>query len=117
MIGDKLKELRQSTGMNKKEFAAHIEMKYTTYNNYEIGAREPASDFLIMISKKFDVSIDYLMGVAETKEKFVEKQLSAHELLLLEKYSKLDMYGKSLIDAVLDRELLRAIEQYRNFNT
>ena len=47
MIGDKLKEIRERTGMNKKEFAEYIGVKYTTYNGYETGAREPASDFLI----------------------------------------------------------------------
>ena len=34
MIGDKLKEIRERTGMNKKEFAEYIGVKYTTYNGY-----------------------------------------------------------------------------------
>ena len=59
MIKDALKEIRESTKMNKKEFADSIGVKYTTYNGYETGTREPDSDFLILISKKFDVSIDY----------------------------------------------------------
>ena len=63
MIGEKLKEIREKTGMNKKEFAQYLGLKYTTYNNYETEAREPASDFLILISTKFDVSIDYLLGL------------------------------------------------------
>ena len=58
MIGEKLKELREKTGLNKKEFAQYLGLKYTTYNNYETESREPSSDFLILISEKFDVSID-----------------------------------------------------------
>ena len=63
IICDRLKEIREKHGMNKKEFADYLGLKYTTYNNYETGTREPASDFLILISKKFDVSIDYLFGL------------------------------------------------------
>ena len=59
MISERLKTLRENTQMNKKEFAAFLGMKYTTYNNYETGSREPSSDFLIMLSKKFDISIDF----------------------------------------------------------
>ena len=55
MIKDKLKEIRENIGMNKKEFANCIGIKYTTYNGYETGAREPDSDFLILIAQKFDV--------------------------------------------------------------
>ena len=32
MIKDKLKEIRENIGMNKKEFANCIGIKYTTYN-------------------------------------------------------------------------------------
>lgn len=45
-----------------KEFAQYPKFKHTTYNNYETEAWEPASDFLILVSEKFDVSIDYLLG-------------------------------------------------------
>ena len=31
MISDKLKEIRENTGMNKKELASYIVVKYTTY--------------------------------------------------------------------------------------
>ena len=51
MISERLKMLRESLSMNKKEFANYLGVKYTTYNGYETGAREPASDFLIKISK------------------------------------------------------------------
>ncbi len=79
LIGVKLKEIREKTGMNKKEFADYIGIKYTTYNNYETEAREPASDFLILISTKFDVSIDYLLGMQDTKDITHAYQLKSSE--------------------------------------
>lgn len=107
MIGTKLKEIRENTGMNKKEFADYIGIKYTTYNNYETEAREPASDFLILISTKFDVSIDYLLGMQDTKDITHAYQLKSTEYEHIKKYRSLDTYGQETISIMLKRELER----------
>lgn len=107
MIGEKLKEIREKMGMNKKEFAQHLGLKYTTYNNYETEAREPASDFLILISTKFDVSIDYLLGLQNDKSVMHTYQLKATEYEHIEKYRALDSFGRETVSMVLDRELCR----------
>ena len=62
MFTDIIKSLRQSRGLNKRQMSELLEMPYTTYNNYEIGAREPNSDVLKKISGLFGVSVDYLIG-------------------------------------------------------
>lgn len=67
MLTTKMKELRQSKGLNKRQMAEILNLPYTTYNNYETGAREPGSDVLIKISKQFGVSVDYLIGNTEFK--------------------------------------------------
>ena len=67
MISEKLKEIREKTHMNKKEFAEYIGIKYTTYNNYETGTREPSSDFLILISSKFAVIFPESCDTASSK--------------------------------------------------
>lgn len=61
MFTDKMKDLRQSRGLNKRQMAEMLELPYTTYNNYETGAREANSDILKKISKCFNVSVDYLI--------------------------------------------------------
>ena len=104
MISEKLKEIREKTHMNKKEFAEYIGIKYTTYNNYETGTREPSSDFLILISSKFDVSIDYILGIQS------ESEIKANEYNHIENYRKLDPYGKDLVDTVISKELKRIEE-------
>lgn len=111
MIPKKLKEIRESTGMNKKEFAEYIGMKYTTYNNYETGAREPSSDFLILISSKFDVSVDYILGTQEEKEILHSYELKSSEYEHIKKYRDLDEHGKEMVDFVLKIEADR-IEKY-----
>lgn len=79
MIGDRIKSLRESKGYNMRQMASALNLPYTTYVNYEKGAREPNSEQLILISKYFGVSIDYLMGrtdvpfTEETSENIFEK--------------------------------------------
>lgn len=110
MISEKLKEIREKTHMNKKEFAEYIGIKYTTYNNYETGTREPSSDFLILISSKFDVSIDYILGIQSESEILHSYKLKANEYNHIENYRKLDPYGKDLVDTVISKELKRIEE-------
>ena len=107
MIHDKLKEIRETTGMNKKEFAQYLGMKYTTYNNYETGAREPSSDFLILISTKFDVSVDYILGTQDEKEILHSYELKSFEFEHIKKYRFISTHspdGASVINTVLNRE-------------
>lgn len=117
MISDKLKEIREKTGMNKKEFADYLGVKYTTYNNYEVGSREPASDFLIMISKKFDISIDYIMGLSEEKEKSYHYQLKSCEYEHIKKYRALDPLSREIVDFVIEKESERKKAQEKENKT
>lgn len=111
MISEKLREIREGTGMNKKEFSEYLNLKYTTYNNYETGAREPASDFLILISEKFGVSVDYLLGQKEDSEIVPSFNLNLSEWQHIQKYRTLDVYGKKQVDSVLSNEVERVKEQ------
>ncbi len=102
MIPDKLKEIRESTGMNKKAFARFLGLKYTTYNNYETGLREPASDFLILVSEKFDVSIDYILGLKNEREVLHSYELKSNEYEHIKKYRSLEPLDKKAVDGLID---------------
>ena len=104
MIKDKLKEIREKANMNKKEFAEFINVKYTTYNGYETGNREPDSDFLVLISKKFDVSTDYILGLRDDAEIAHSYQLKSSEYEHIKKYRILDPHGRDMVDTVLEKE-------------
>lgn len=45
-----------------RQAAADLGMPYTTYVNYEKGAREPNSETLILLADYFGTSIDYMLG-------------------------------------------------------
>ena len=88
----------------KKEFANCIGIKYTTYNGYETGAREPDSDFLILIAQKFDVSTDYILGLRDGKDITNSYQLKSSEYKHIEKYRDLDDHGKNIVTTILNIE-------------
>lgn len=62
---DRLQALRQEKGLNMKEAAQALEMPYTTYVNYEKGAREPSAEVLIKLAEFYNTTIDYLLGKTE----------------------------------------------------
>lgn len=64
-----IRELREAKGINMREAANQLDMPYTTYVNYEKGLREPTSEVLIQIADFYNVSIDYLVGRTDNREK------------------------------------------------
>lgn len=60
-----LRMYRERLGINAKDFAAQLGIKYTTYAGYETQGREPKYDILCKISAALNVSIDDLIGHTE----------------------------------------------------
>lgn len=58
----RIKELRETKGLNMKEAARVLNMPYTTYVNYEKGLREPTSEVLIQLADFYETTVDYLVG-------------------------------------------------------
>lgn len=118
MINDRIRELRESTGMSARKFAETIGIKYTTYYGYETGAREPGSDFIVKFADYFGVTTDYILGIDTKKspepEYPEEDKLSMDELVtMLSKAGFLDDNG-DLSDTDL-RFLMAVGEMIRNW--
>ncbi len=64
---DNLRMYRERLGINAKDFAAQLGIKYTTYANYENQGREPKYDVLCKIAAALHVSIDELVGFTPDK--------------------------------------------------
>lgn len=61
----RLKQLRQKHKLTQSELADILGLKPTAISNYESKRNEPSFDKLIALSKYFDVSCDYLLGVSD----------------------------------------------------
>lgn len=62
---DRLKELRVEHGLTRKQFANELFVSERLISYWENGQRECDFDTLIKIANFFEVSVDYLLGVAK----------------------------------------------------
>lgn len=107
-FGDRITQLRKENGYKtRKEFAEKLNIPETTLRNYETDAREPGHTFLKQLSDFFSVSVDYLLGLTEEREKYSSHQLKSSEYEHIEKYRALDQHGQETVSYILDRETER----------
>ncbi len=102
----RLKQFRSELGLSQKDFANSIGLNLSTYNNYETGAREPNSDFWIAISKKYGVSIDFLLGLSNRNSPTLVRpevvEWTSAEFSHIKKYRSLTDSGRKAVDTVTE---------------
>ncbi len=63
MFYERIKELRNSLGINQVEFGRRLNVTKQCISNWENGNIQPSIDMLIKIAQTFSVSSDYLLGL------------------------------------------------------
>lgn len=63
MISNTIKKLRLEKNFTQKQLAAKLNIVESCYAHWEQGRTEPNIDNIKMLSKIFDVSVDYLLGL------------------------------------------------------
>ena len=66
MLNKRISELRTSFGWTQVQLAQKIEVTKQTISNWENDNIQPSIDMLIKLSKIFNVSTDYLLGLTPT---------------------------------------------------
>ena len=64
-IGERIKNLRISKKLTQDEVAHALNVKRETVTRWETGARDIKTEITILLSKYFNVSADYLLGLTE----------------------------------------------------
>lgn len=64
---NKLLELRKEKGVRQIDIANFLEVSKQCYSNYEKGIREPDFATLQKLSEYFGVSVDYILGISDTR--------------------------------------------------
>ena len=68
MIGNRIKILRKEFKLTQEELALKLGLKgKSSIANYEKGTISPSDDIKLQMSKLFNCSIDYLMGVSDVR--------------------------------------------------
>lgn len=63
----RIKDLREDNDKTQKELAEYLGMKQPQYYRYENGLRDIPTDILIKLSKYYNVSVDYILGLTDKK--------------------------------------------------
>lgn len=66
-FGERLKQLRVKRNLTQDEFGLIFEppLAQSTIGTYERGLRQPSLENLVVISRYFNVSTDYLLGITD----------------------------------------------------
>lgn len=66
----RLRDLREDNDITQKEIADYLHIKQNTYSQYENGHRQIPIDFIIMLSRYYKVSTDYILGLTDVKKPY-----------------------------------------------
>lgn len=66
---ERMRSLRKETGKTQKEIAAELGIGYRALQCYEYNERYPDFPGLIAIADFFNVSLDYLVGRSDDRER------------------------------------------------
>ena len=68
MIYKRIRDLREDSDLTQKELAKELSCSQQVYSNYELGQRDIPTDVLIKLSAFYKVSVDYILGISDTKK-------------------------------------------------
>lgn len=98
MLGERIKALRLSFGINQIEFGRRLNVTKQSVSNWENGNIQPSVDMLRTISETYSVSTDYLLGLSERKHVEVDgltAEQIAHIQLLVDDLRKVNRNEKT----------------------
>ncbi len=65
----RLRELRIGAGLNQTDIADVLEMQQNQYSRYERGERELPMHLFVLLAEHYNVSLDYMVGLSDTRER------------------------------------------------
>lgn len=66
----RLRELREDRDLNQSKVAKYLNMSQTGYSKYETGENDIPTRILIELSKFYNTSVDYLLGLTDIMEPY-----------------------------------------------
>ena len=66
---ERIRSLREDKDITQREMAKMLNCSQQVYSNYELGQRDIPTDILIRLANFHHVSVDYLLGLTDQKER------------------------------------------------
>ncbi|HCH28755.1 MAG TPA: transcriptional regulator [Ruminococcaceae bacterium] len=63
----RIRDLREDNDLTQKQVAAMLNCSQQVYSNYELGQRDIPTDILIALSKFYNVTTDYILGLSNIR--------------------------------------------------
>ena len=68
MVFHRIKDLREDNDYTQQQIADYLHLKRNVYRRYETGQREIPVWAAIKLAKFYHVTMDYLLGISDSKE-------------------------------------------------
>lgn len=66
----RIRDLREDADLNQTQVAKMLGMSQTGYSKYETGENDIPTAILIKLSRYYNVSVDYLLGETNKRERY-----------------------------------------------
>lgn len=100
---NRIKQLREEKNITQVRLSIELEISQETVSAYEMGKYFPSAKSLMRLRDIFGVSIDYILGLSETRhDPLCTADLSEEETYIIELYRKVDDAGRERALAYLE---------------
>ena len=65
---NRIRDLREDADMKQREVAKALNCSQQVYSNYELGQRDIPTAILIKLSRYYNVSVDFILGLTDNPE-------------------------------------------------
>lgn len=63
LLSERIKLLRESNGLTQSELAKQLGLTRSSINAWEMGLSIPSTQYIVELSKLFNVSSDFILGI------------------------------------------------------
>ena len=104
----RIRDLREDADKTQKQVADDLFMHVSQYRRYENGEREAPFSFIIMLSKYYNISIDYIAGLTNEKTIIKPNNITTLDMKFLSRFKQLSEIQKGRIleriDIITEKE-------------
>lgn len=65
----RIRDLREDKDLKQRQVADYLNCSQQVYSNYELGQRDIPTDVLISLSRLYNVSVDYILGLTNNPKR------------------------------------------------
>ena len=63
----RIRDLREDSDLKQSDIAKMLNCSQQAYSNYELGVRDIPTDILIQLSRIYNTSVDYILGITDNR--------------------------------------------------